>query len=97
MLLHLRDPCVKHIAVMLTDHTTEGLDLMRRVRHDGIEAAEVCQESPISWTLSLRFCEKEAGRAEGSQGSGTALVPVLGIEGRRRHVSECTPGARLPP
>ena len=47
-LLHLGDPGVKLAASTLTDHATEGLDLVIRIRHDRIEAEEVCQDGLIS-------------------------------------------------
>jgi hypothetical protein len=70
---------------------------MIRARHDWIEVEEVRQEGLIGWTVILRFSEKQAYRTEGGQWGGTALVMVLGIEGRRRGLAELEPGARLPP
>ena len=47
-LLHLCNPGVKLVASTLTNHATEGLDLVIRSRHDRIEAEEVCQKGLIS-------------------------------------------------
>jgi hypothetical protein len=95
--LHLRDPGVKLVALAFTDHAAEGLDLVIRAGHDRIEAEETRQEGPIGRAPVLRFRQKQAGRSEGGQWGGAALVMVLRIEGRRRHLSEFEPGARLPP
>ena len=54
-LLHRRDPGIKLVASTVTDHAAEGLDLVIGGCHDGIEAEEMRQEGPISWTLILRF------------------------------------------
>jgi hypothetical protein len=47
-LLHHRDPGITPVASTLTDHATEGLDLVIGIRHNRIEAKEVCQEGLIS-------------------------------------------------
>ena len=82
---------------MLTDHATEGLDLMIRAGHPRIEAAEVRQEGLIGRAPVFRFRRKQACRTEGGQREGAALGMVLGIEGRRRGLAKLEPGARLPP
>jgi hypothetical protein len=46
-LLHRCDPGVERVASTLTEHATAGWDLVIRIRHDRIEAAEVCEEGLI--------------------------------------------------
>jgi hypothetical protein len=41
--LYLRDPSIKRVAVTLTDHLAEALDLVMRAGHHRIEAEETGQ------------------------------------------------------
>jgi hypothetical protein len=96
-LLHRCDPGVKLVASTLTDHATAGLDLVIRLRHDRIEAEEMCEQALIARALVCRVCQQQACRSKSGSWGRTALVLSLGIERRRRHLSKLTPGARLPP
>jgi hypothetical protein len=95
--LHLRNPGVKSATVPLTDHATEGLDLMIRAGHRRIEAEEMRQEGLIGRALVFRSRQKQAGCSEGGQWRGAALVLLLRIEGRRRGLATLEPSTRLPP
>jgi hypothetical protein len=56
--------------VTLADHPAEGLDLVIREGHDGMEAEEPRQQGPINRTLILLGRAQQAGGPEGCQGAG---------------------------
>jgi hypothetical protein len=85
------------VALTPADHAAEGLELVTGACDHGIEAREVREEDPITWTVLPRFRQKEAGRSESGQGGGTAFVLVLGIKGCRWRLAKLEPGACLTP